>query len=250
MKYGLCIGINYCGTTSALKGCCNDALQMKAHLDKHDFQVTMLCDDAPEVSSGIPTKQNILNSLSELVNKSNSSPNSQIVLHYSGHGSSTTDRNGDELDNRDELIVTADMKGITDDELMDCFISKLNPDVMCFCLFDSCHSGSILDLEYRLEPDNSFVIENERKIQSKVMCVSGCRDSGTSADAFIKTNTGSSFAGAMTYTFFDVYNNDKSLHQIVDDMRIRLKNSGHAQIPQITMTDTSLPDKKITGFFE
>ena len=40
-----------------------------------------------------------------------------IFIYYSGHGSYTIDRNKDELDGKDELIIPLDFNAISDDEL-------------------------------------------------------------------------------------------------------------------------------------
>jgi len=44
-------------------------------------------------------------------------PNDSAVFVFSGHGAYLTDDNGDELDGRDECIVSVDMQPVRDDEI-------------------------------------------------------------------------------------------------------------------------------------
>jgi hypothetical protein len=43
--------------------------------------------------------------------------NDLLFFSYSGHGSQVVDKNGDETDSRDEVILPLDFNVITDDEL-------------------------------------------------------------------------------------------------------------------------------------
>ena len=70
---------------------------------------------------------------------------STVLIYYSGHGSRTPDRNGDEQDGYDETIVPWDYgtkhQFIVDDELHR-WLSLLNADKVIL-IFDSCHSGTM-----------------------------------------------------------------------------------------------------------
>jgi len=244
MKYALCIGINYVGSSHQLNGCWNDCLRMKKHLSKNGFNVRCLLDK-PKNPDGQPTRDNIIRELTRLVSiaKKNDQKGMKkpisIVVHYSGHGSWTRDRSGDERDKRDELICTSDNMGILDDDLV--FFAKSLPSrVRCLCVFDCCHSGTIMDLRYRIKGDKLIKENPKGDCQANVVCISGCRDKQTSADAFM----GSKYMGAMTHSFFRCYRRGVSIKDLVKDMCKILKLGGFTQVPQITCSNPEVVDKK------
>lgn len=68
-----------------------------------------------------------------------------------GHGGQTPDLNGDEEDGYDEVIYPVDFRvagHIVDDEMHRILVKSLSPGVRLTAIFDSCHSGSALDLPY------------------------------------------------------------------------------------------------------
>jgi hypothetical protein len=69
----------------------------------------------------------------------------------SGHGGQTKDQDGDEDDGYDEVIYPVDFKQaghIVDDLMHDIMVKPLPPGCRLTAIFDSCHSGSALDLPY------------------------------------------------------------------------------------------------------
>ncbi|ANB14936.1 Ca(2+)-dependent cysteine protease MCA1 [Sugiyamaella lignohabitans] len=151
-RKALCIGINYIGSKNALRGCINDAHAISAYLqDRHGYKkddMVILTDDSRDPRS-IPTKENILRAMQWLV--SGAQTNDTLFLHYSGHGGQTRDLDGDEDDGFDETIYPVDFEqagNIVDDQIHDIVVRPLMPGVRLTALFDSCHSGSILDLPY------------------------------------------------------------------------------------------------------
>jgi metacaspase-1 len=242
-KKGLCIGINYIGTANQLMGCSSDAIQMRDYLKKNDFDVNVLCDDKTKGEFEIPTKENIIKGLFTLVNLAKSDQCDTIVIHYSGHGGSTYDISGDEKDRKDEFICTVDNKSILDDELI-FILSQLPCHVNCFCLFDACHSGTILDLQYHIKNEKVFEENRARDIRANIVAISGCRDDQCSADAYIG---GGKYAGAMSYAFFSNVNKTDNVNKICKLMNITLNNAGYPQKPQVTMSKKILPN--VEGYF-
>ncbi|KAJ3777105.1 putative metacaspase [Lentinula raphanica] len=151
-KKALCIGINYFNTSSELRGCINDAQNMQRFLCTHfgykQEDIVMLTDDSRN-SRQIPTRANILQAMQWLVN--NAQPNDSLFFHYSGHGGQTKDLDGDEADGYDEVIYPVDHEQaghIVDDLMHDILVKSLPPGCRITAIFDSCHSGSVLDLPY------------------------------------------------------------------------------------------------------
>ena len=74
-----------------------------------------------------------------------------MILTLPGHGGQTRDLDGDEPDGYDEVIYPVDFRHnghITDDEMHRIMVRPLSPGVRLTAIFDSCHSGTALDLPY------------------------------------------------------------------------------------------------------
>lgn len=153
------VGINYVGAEQGeLSGCHNDVLNMQTYLQQvHQFDssnITVLLDDGEHEN---PTKDNILAAYKNMVEASQ--PGDALFVHYSGHGTKVKDESGDESDKHDEAIVPVDYQDvglIMDDELYATLVQPLPKDTHLVCLFDCCHSGTILDLPYVFKADGEF----------------------------------------------------------------------------------------------
>ncbi|KAL0260094.1 Ca(2+)-dependent cysteine protease [Diplodia seriata] len=151
-RKALLIGINYFGQRGQLRGCINDVKNMSAYLNQHfgykREDMVLLTDDQQNPMSQ-PTKANILRAMHWLVKDAR--PNDSLFFHYSGHGGQTKDLDGDEDDGYDEVIYPLDFRQaghIVDDEMHRIMVQGLQPGVRLTAIFDSCHSGSALDLPY------------------------------------------------------------------------------------------------------
>ncbi|KAJ1908590.1 Ca(2+)-dependent cysteine protease [Tieghemiomyces parasiticus] len=151
-RRALLIGINYIGQTSALKGCINDVHNIKSFLiDCFSFRecdMVILTDDSKDPRS-LPTRANLTRAMHWLV--SDARPNDSYFFHFSGHGSQVVDTSGDEIDGYDETILPVDYKTagqITDDEMNDIMVRPLPQGCRLTAIFDSCHSGTALDLPF------------------------------------------------------------------------------------------------------
>ena len=240
-KSAVLIGINYTNTENELYGCVNDAMNLKNLLKtkynyKEEYIKTILNEEA--------TRKTILQEITALVKES--SKGDSLFLSYSGHGISADDRNGDEEDGKDELLVTSDNYGIFDDDLKQILDTHLQEGVKLFALFDNCHSGTILDLPYQYlkktdEDDKKDKGDNAKILHSKntetsgdVVCISGCRDDQVSMDAYINFE----YTGAMTRSFIDTLTRyqeeDMSWKSLLENMRSSLKSRNFEQVPQLT----------------
>ncbi|TDZ33566.1 Metacaspase-1B [Colletotrichum trifolii] len=151
-RKALLIGINYFGQRGQLRGCINDVKNMSGYLvDRFGYKredMVLLTDDQQNPMSQ-PTKQNLLRAMHWLVKDAR--PNDSLFFHYSGHGGQTKDLDGDEDDGYDEVIYPVDFRQtghITDDEMHRIMVQPLQAGVRLTAIFDSCHSGTALDLPY------------------------------------------------------------------------------------------------------
>ncbi|KAK6852445.1 metacaspase [Apiospora arundinis] len=151
-RKALLIGINYFGQEGELRGCVNDANNVSNFLmERYNYKredMIMLTDDTSDPRLQ-PTKANILRGMQWLVEGARA--DDALFLHYSGHGGQTEDLDGDEDDGYDEVIYPLDYKTaghIVDDEIHHIVVRPLLPGVRLTAIFDSCHSGTVMDLPY------------------------------------------------------------------------------------------------------
>jgi hypothetical protein len=226
-KKALLIGINrYQVPGSDLRGCVNDVKNLAGALAKYygftDQDIVRLTDLAA-------TKKAIQSGIKSLLKGAKAGD--VLLFHYSGHGSNVPDKNGDEPDFRDEILCPADLDWydpLTDDWLRQTF-DGVPAGVNLTVIMDCCHSGS--NTRQFLSPDapkkaryltcplDLMAAESGRKLKGQTratlhvtttrqrkkqdvvevdipeMLITGCRDTQTSADAYI----GNSYNGALTW---------------------------------------------------
>ncbi len=236
-KNALLIGINYIGTSNQLSGCINDTNNIKNILQQkfsyNNFNV--LTDQTNKK----PTKINIIESLTDLL--VNSNKGDTLFFLYSGHGTCTIDLNNDELDGQDEMIVPLDFSLISDDQLNQIISTNLKEGVKLFMMFDSCFSGTVVDLKYNyLDSDNynnTTINSNCSDTLGQVIMISGCKDTQTSADAVVNYNNNIINSGAMTFSFLKTLQQlgtNISFKTLLVNMRQILSQNGYSQIPQLS----------------
>lgn len=252
-KKALLIGINYEGTRSALRGCINDVNNVREFLIKNRgftaSNITVLTDK----TTVKPTRNNILDVLTTFV--FTAQPGDDLHFHYSGHGSYTADKSGDEDDGRDEALVPLDYQraGLIGDDLLYEIVTRYLPaDVHLNVVLDCCHSGSGLDLRYNTSVDltylgqgspstynhddwdESFHIYKNRKYRSskgRIIMISGCEDAQTSADAWEENR----YQGALTYCWLLAQRNGPlPLRHLLKDLRALLTIHGYSQRPRLS----------------
>ena len=232
-KKALLIGINYNGTSSQLNGCINDINSIGTILtEKYAFKsITKITDETTQK----PTRDVILASFAQFL--ASGVEGDLLFFSFSGHGSSTLDRNKDETNGNDEMIITSDLKGILDDELKALIQTNLKKNVTLFALFDCCFSGTVLDLKYQyldsLANDASTVNNNDAETIGNVIMISGCNDEQTSADAYIDKK----YQGAMTWAFISAITSlatKPSWRDLLVNMRDKLNTSQFTQLPQLS----------------
>jgi hypothetical protein len=109
-------------------------------------EIWCLVDDG---SHDMPTGENIMKGMKWLVQ--DSTPESSLYMHFSGHGVQIKDKDNEETDGKDECIAPFDVNEngvITDDQLLKTLILPMAPEAHCILVFDCCHSGTIVDLPW------------------------------------------------------------------------------------------------------
>jgi len=241
-KKALLIGINYIGTSNELNGCISDVNSIKERITNNGFNNVYVMTDITDIK---PTKTNILRALNNLL--INSQEGDLLFLLYSGHGNYTLDINKDELTGYDQMIVPSDLNVILDDELKQILQTNLKKNVTLFAMFDSCFSGSVLDLKYQyldsLNYDN--YTENNKQLETlgNVFMISGSSDYQTSADSVFNNKPN----GAMTWSLLECLKQNPNFtgRELVKNMRQTLISSGYSQIPQFSTGKFENIDSKV-----
>ena len=240
-RHAICFGINYENNAKfRLRGCINDVKNIGRMLFAHaGFRdVRIFCDDVPNPRT---TYRNILYEIEELAKRSNEENLEIVWIHFAGHGTQIRDDDNDEKDRMDESIVPSDFEksGMLRDDDIKLQLRKFNPKTKVICVFDCCHSGTIMDLKFKYV--NKRVTREESKecaLESKVICISGCKDVQTSADAYnVRGNR--EFSGAMSSCLLlaitDARKERKlNILNVLNKLHNYLRSRRFIQIPQLT----------------
>lgn len=246
LKKALLIGINYTGQSGELRGCINDVDNLQVMLLKHNYfnkdQMTIMTDH--QKGNLYPSKANIMQHLKDIAKlaKDNHDKEVQLFISYSGHGSYQADRSRDEDDGRDEMLCPIDYAKngfIVDDDLKRYFVDQLGANVKCIMIIDACHSGTIVDLKYNYAIDKLNTCKPITKIGDSacdIVMISGCTDTQTSADAYIRDDEQkrNESQGAMTKSLLSSYKEGISYYDMITGMRKWLKSNRFTQIPQVS----------------
>lgn len=263
-KRAVLIGINRYRIPGAdLRGCVNDVKNMRQVLtDYYGFQPA----DVTELLDLAATKTAMQAAVRKLVVGGRAGD--VLLVHYSGHGANVPDKNGDEADQRDEILCPTDLdwKSPLTDDWLRTTLNRLGKGVSMTIVMDCCHSGTntrVLrppDAEsiprYLPNPWDIMAEESGRKLRGKVtgqlrtssrsargkqdvvdtdvpeLLITGCRDTQTSADAHI----GGSYNGALTYCLVQTLREAKgqiSYRQLHGGTVERLRKAKFDQVPQL-----------------
>jgi hypothetical protein len=263
-KRALLIGINkYQMAGADLRGCVNDVKDLSAALiECCGFKRS----DITVMTDGAATKKAMQAGIKALLR--DLKKGDVALLHYSGHGSNVPDDNSDESDGRDEILCSTDLDW--DDPLRDDWLRTtfdgLRPGVSFTVIMDCCHSGTntraILPPDapvkerYLPSPSSLKAVESGRGLPRKVtselrsssrasrkakdivkaelpeVLITGCRDTQTSADAFINGR----YNGALTFAIVEAIRKAKgrlTYRDLHDRASAVLKKRKFDQVPQL-----------------
>jgi hypothetical protein len=263
-KRAVLIGINRYSIPGAdLRGCVNDVKNMQAVLTKY---YGFKAEDIAVLTDLAATKKAMQAAIRDLVSKGRAGD--VLLLHYSGHGANVPDDDGDEADNRDEILCPTDLdwKDPLRDDWLRATFDKLRAGVSLTVIMDCCHSGTNTRVfvppdapmipRYLPNPWDIMAEESGRKLRGKTrgelrasprarrkksdivvadipeLLVTGCRDTQTSADAYI----GNSYNGALTYHLAAALNEAKgkiSYRDLHSKTLAKLKQGYYDQVPQL-----------------
>ncbi|KZV76561.1 hypothetical protein PENSPDRAFT_646318 [Peniophora sp. CONT] len=150
----LLFGLTYEGPEAMAEGlhpltaCHNDARNV-ANLLQETYgweDITIMTDEVKNRGTALwPSKENMERQMQELVRDARAGD--MFFVYYAGHSGqvvATVDKN--ETDGKDEHMIPADGGIILDDDLRKMLVANLCKGTRLTAVFDSCHSGTLLDL--------------------------------------------------------------------------------------------------------
>lgn len=244
VKKALLVGINYTNVQQRqLHGCIDDIVNISEILiDSFNYDInniTLLRDD--NVTS-MPTRINILTHLSNLVKQSANL--SEIWFHYSGHGSQINAVTNGKYNNLNEVILPVDYQ--TNGYIIDDEIYNIIKNVKCkiFLVFDSCHSGSMCELQWSFLYSGSSIIKSTNNNKSianpNIFCFSSCKDSQTCADVYnnVKTQNVGVFTDSLIHCLRTNHMNVDVL-KLYNDICVYIASNGFTQTPLLSCSSDS-----------
>ena len=172
----LVMGLNYAGSPSVneLFGCVNDAhevaLFLRTRYSPAKMAVEVVTDADPKTKKDT-TFTGMLNKLYAIATASWRDRLEFVYIHYSGHGTFVKDdgeeKDGDELDGRDECLVPSDAHsaGVIRDDIVAGVFRCFNPKTRVVVVFDCCHSGTMGDLPFSW-PSTKTLIQTQTQQRS------------------------------------------------------------------------------------
>lgn len=248
-------GLNYAHTADLkLEGCINDVINMSRYLSQFGVPCEMYTDDN-EKTMAFTTGKGIVTTLFELAAESIKKNLEFVWIHFSGHGSYTADKSGDELDRRDEALVPTDFQqsGLISDDYLQSIFRCFNPKTRVVCVFDCCHSGTIGDIKFSWEgtPPRPTVENKKCTVRAPIITLSGSLDNQTAADAYnvLKDNK---FSGAMTSSLLIALTRAPQLRSnvvnLLSAIRNLLKQMKFQQVPKLCSTHDLRRDARLMTF--
>ncbi|KAI0353866.1 hypothetical protein OH77DRAFT_554558 [Trametes cingulata] len=165
VQKALVIGINYtAGHVGGQLQCAHrDAREWRDLLmetyNYRDEDITLMLDEEGWKPELLPTKKNILAQIAKLVDGLQRNSGDRIVFFYAGHTGQLPSDSINEEDGFDECLHPAYHKSwtsdqepeiILDNDLRRHLVDPLPEGASLTAIFDSCHSGTLLDLDHYL----------------------------------------------------------------------------------------------------
>lgn len=256
VKKALLVGINYIGQGDMhIEGCIDDVVSVKQmlinKLGYEERNIVVLRDDVND-SRVQPTGKNIMDHLISIIRQSNNID--EFWFHYSGHGSQIDDRDGDELDKKDEIIFPVDYAsgGIIHDDIFKQVAQYLKCKTMM--VFDCCHSGTICDLPYHYDVIGNtmkHVVQNNDGCSNKqIYKISGSRDDQVSLSMYDREH--GKMKGACTNAMMRIlhaYDFSISMKQLLVEMNQWVRTHGSDQCPTYATSDPDTLDHMFDHVF-
>ena len=244
-KYALLIGINYFNSNFELKNSHSDIDSVNNHLRKIGFReenIVVLKDDPTDIDDifpSSPTKLNIIKNINTCISKCEE--NNLLYIHYSGHSDN----------NSVGSICPIDYytKGnLYDDALRLLLVDNLPKGVKLRVVFDAYHNQKALNLPLTWNCHDITQSNSPSGSYKDIIFISIYKDPQFSSSQIFDIHPYGSLTWAFLKSINKIYNKKLTLmgnkniynwKDVLDMIRLYLKNEGYEQLPQINMMDIS-----------
>ncbi len=161
--------LNYCRLSI---GCNNiNMVYVLTHMELSNLQKSKFLVPTKKTSLtfiNFTSSKNIINVVEFFKKQDN-----PMIIYISGHGGQILDRSGDEKDGLDEYIPLVNNQIMTDDDLTKLIVDQEHTVI---CIVDTCHSGSMVDFNYKYDGDEFFQNRNYPIPESRAFYIGACED--------------------------------------------------------------------------
>jgi hypothetical protein len=223
---------------------------LQEYLGFRPDNIWVLTDDQVDQRKNLPTAANIRAGMRWLVQ--GAQPGDSLFFYFSGHAIQIDDKDGDELDGKDECMCAMDYDDrrypptgiIVDDEMHKIMVKPLPRGCRLTAVFDCCNSGTILDLPYVYDSrgvfkHNRLDIVQRKTSEAVVISLSACKDSASAYEV----RGGGALRGAFI-EYMKKFGNGGTHLQVIQSLRTHMAANRLSQFPQLSSShwiDTDQP---------
>lgn len=195
------------------------------------------------------TKKTFLATLSAFVKRTLTEALDVAVVYYSGHGTQVPEEwfsnKSKEADGLEECLVMSD--DVVSDNNINQVLACVNPTTRFFVVLDCCNSGTACDLQFNYQtPDNVSFDSQMPTLASKVIVLSGCKESETAGEGTMtlinKQGTSERPSGFMTGVLLNILNQQPTLRNsmltlfesIQNEFAKNINTADSIQTPQLS----------------
>jgi hypothetical protein len=234
---------------SDLKGIDRDIYNMETLLKDFDFHITKLTDSES------------LNIIGKLKEYKYLNENDTFVFYYSGHGYHIPDKDGDEVDGKDETLVLSNSKRdflFVDDDLFS-YLNEIKAKKLI--VLDSCHSGTAFkafnsEIQVKALPEGSqYELIQTKGFRRRASSLKGGEyivlSASQDSEVSIATPNGSLFTNALVSNIKGGGNSESILDLksgIDESIRKYCASRSCNQHPNFTLSNPSLKNISLNEF--
>jgi hypothetical protein len=189
-----------------------------------------------------PTRKNLLDSLKWLYK--DIQDGQHVYFHFIGHGGHIFTSTNDLVVDIEKCVYTANgqiLEKVTEEEITEILCENLPENSICFTVFDCCHPGIVIPLQYLyITPSTDTIIMkyfNENMKTNGQVLVLSCFQDLESLQHDVKQEDQQDFLGVLSIGLLDIWNaygNSLKIRDLLWMLQHFLQYNNFMQIPQLS----------------